>query len=66
MAKKDEQKIPIAPSIRALKKGKSVVFPSTAYNVVRSTCSNITITEPYRYSTSLDREAGTVTVTRLA
>lgn len=66
MAKKEDIKIPIAPSIRALKKGKSVVFPATCYNTVRSTCSNITITEPYRYSTSLDREAGTVTVTRTA
>lgn len=66
MAKKEDIKIPIAPSIRALKKGKSVVFPSTCYNTVRSTCSNITITEPYRYSTTLNREEGTVTVTRTA
>ena len=66
MTKKETIKIPIAPTIRALKKGKSVVFPATCYNTVRSTCTNISITEPYRYSTSLDREAGTVTVTRTA
>lgn len=66
MTKKETIKIPIAPSIRALKKGKSAVFPMSNYNTVRSTCTNISITEPYRYSTSLDREAGTVTVTRTA
>lgn len=66
MTKKETIKIPIAPSIRALKKGKTAVFPIARYNTVRNTCTNISITEPYRYSTSLDREAGTVTVTRTA
>lgn len=66
MAKKEEIKIAIVPTIRALKKGKTAVFPISRYNVVRSACSNIAITEPYRYSTTLDREAGTVTVTRTA
>ena len=66
MAKKEDIKIAIAPTIRALKKGKTAVFPIARYNTVRNTCTNISITEPYRYSTSLDREAGTVTVTRTA
>ena len=66
MAKKKDTKIPIAPSLRALLKGESVSFPMSRYNAVRSTCTNISITEPKRFTANLDRAAGTITVTRTA
>lgn len=66
MAKKKDTKIAIAPSIKALLKGESVVFPISRHSSVRCTCSQITITEPKKFSAALDREAGTITVTRTA
>lgn len=66
MAKKKETKVAIAPTLRALLKGESVAFPMSRYNAVRSTCTNITITEPKKFSSCLNREAGTITVTRIS
>ena len=66
MAKKKDTKIAVAPTIKALLKGESVSFPIARHSVVRCTCSAITITEPKRFSASLNREAGTITVTRTA
>lgn len=66
MAKKKQTKIAIAPTIKALLKGESVSFPISRHTTVRCTCSAITITEPKRFAATLDREAGTITVTRTA
>lgn len=66
MAKKKEQKIAIAPSLKALLKGESVVFPISRHSSVRCTCSQLSIAEPKRFTANLDRVAGTITVTRTA
>ena len=66
MAKKKQTKIAIAPTIKALLKGETAVFPINQHTTVRCTCSAITITEPKKFSARLNREAGTITVTRTA
>ena len=66
MAKKKEHKVAIAPTIKALLKGESASFPIARHSTVRCTCSQITVAEPKRFSSSLNREAGTITVTRTA
>ena len=66
MTTKNEEKQPIAPVISKLEINETVTYPSERYNAVRNTCSNMSISNPdMRFSTCLDREARTVTVTRV-
>lgn len=64
MDKKNDTKIAIAPTISKLKIGESVAFPIERNNAVRNTCSNRSLDLGMTWSTSLDRLAGTITVTR--
>ena len=66
MNNKNEEKQPIAPMISKLEINEKVTYPAERYNSVRNTCTNMSITNPgVRFSTCLDREARTVTVTRV-
>lgn len=67
MDKKEATKIAIAPTLVRLEIGETAEYPMQRYNVVRSTCTNISITHPsMRFSTTLDRDSETITVTRTA
>lgn len=62
MSNNPEQKI--APTLIALKVGESAVFPVERYSSIRSTASIRTLDTGMSWTTKIDREARTITVTR--
>lgn len=52
--------------LHALKVGESAVFEASRTSYIRSNCTNFGFEWDRKFSTSTDREARTITVTRVA
>ena len=58
------EKKPLRAEIRELVIGSTLVYPIRRMSVVKSTCSTVALENDRKFSTSVDREERTITVTR--
>jgi hypothetical protein len=55
----------LTQTIRDLELGQKIFYPLERFNSVRSICCTIAYTLRQKYKTSVDRENGTISVTRI-
>ena len=61
-----EEKIRIRPTIRSLAVNEKAVFPLEKLNCVRSNAGEIALIHERKFTTKTDREARTITITRVS
>lgn len=64
MSKQVQKKKPVLPTLREMPVGTSTDFPLARFNSVRSSCVIASMQYGVRFSTHIDRQANTITVTR--
>ena len=64
MDNKNDEKLPIAPTINALEVGQSAEFPSERTNAVRSTANIQGLTQHKVFTCALSEDRTVITVTR--
>lgn len=65
MSKQVQKKKPVLPTLREMPVGTSTDFPLARFNSVRSSCVIANMQYGERFSTHIDRQANTITVTRV-
>lgn len=63
--KEAQENVSLSAQLRGMRKGSKLSLPARRLYVVRATAYSIGFTLGRRYSTHIDREKNTVTVTRL-
>ena len=66
MSNETDTKLPIAPSLKALKIGESVTFPVERNNVVRNAATQIGLIQKKRFECNISEDRTLITVTRVA
>lgn len=66
MSNETDTKLPIAPSLKALKIGESVTFPVERNNVVRNAATQIGLIQKKKFECNISEDRTLITVTRVA